>query len=98
MNEQTFRGILHTSVSRREFLAGVGGLTFSFALGGGLLGRPSEGLAADAGVKINAWVSIGTDDVVTITAWQRSPKTASRRKSGPACNPMRSQRCSPPAF
>ena len=61
MSELSYRGVLETNVSRREFLAGVGGLTFSFALGGGLLGRASEVLAADSGVKMNAWVTIGTD-------------------------------------
>lgn len=66
MNKQANQGILETTVSRREFLAGVGGLTFSFALGGGLLSRPSEGLAAEPALRMNAWVTIGTDDIVTI--------------------------------
>ncbi len=66
MNKQSNPGILETSVSRREFLAGAGGLTFSFALGGGLLGRASEVLAAEPGVRMNAWVTIGTNDIVTI--------------------------------
>jgi isoquinoline 1-oxidoreductase beta subunit len=59
-------GILDTTISRREFLAGTAGLTFSFAMGGSLLGRPSEGLAAGTAVKMNAWVTIATDDTVTI--------------------------------
>ena len=66
MNKQSNPGILETTISRREFLAGVGGLTFSFALGGGLFGRASEVLAAEPGVRMNAWVTIGTDDIVTI--------------------------------
>ena len=66
MDKNTAAGILATTISRREFLAGTAGLTFSFALGGSLLGRPSEGLAAESGVKMNAWVTIATDDTVTI--------------------------------
>ncbi len=65
MDKNIERGILETEISRREFLAGTGGLTFSFALGGTLLGRASETLAAD-GVRLNAYVTIGTDDTVTI--------------------------------
>src|SRR3954468_16271088 len=52
-------------VSRRSFIQGAGGLTFAFALSGTLLGRASEAYAAD-GAKLNAWVTIGTDDTVTI--------------------------------
>jgi hypothetical protein len=52
-------------VSRRNFMQGAGGLTFAFALSGTLLGRASEAYAAD-GAKLNAWVTIGTDDTVTI--------------------------------
>jgi len=53
-------------ISRREFIAGAGGLTFAFALGGGLLGRASDALAQQQPVRLNAWVTIGTDDLVTI--------------------------------
>ena len=66
MDNNVDRGILHTAISRREFLAGTTGLSFSFALGGSLLGRASEGLAAEPAVKMNAWVTIATDDTVTI--------------------------------
>src|SRR5256885_4663385 len=52
-------------VSRRSFMQGAGGLTFAFALSGTLLGRASEAYAAD-GAKLNAWVTIGTDDTITI--------------------------------
>ena len=58
--------ILETKITRREFIAGTGGLTFGFSLGAGLLGRASEALAAEAPVRLNAWVTIGTDDIVTI--------------------------------
>src|SRR5256884_6967297 len=51
--------------SRRSFMQGAGGLTFAFALSGTLLGRASEAYAAE-GAKLNAWVTIGTDDTVTI--------------------------------
>jgi isoquinoline 1-oxidoreductase subunit beta len=57
--------IKELDVSRRSFMQGAGGLTFAFALSGTLLGRASEAYAAD-GAKLNAWVTIGTDDTVTI--------------------------------
>jgi isoquinoline 1-oxidoreductase beta subunit len=40
-------------------------LTFSFALGGTLLGRASEAFAADS-ARLNAWVTIGADNSITI--------------------------------
>jgi isoquinoline 1-oxidoreductase beta subunit len=60
--------ILDTAITRRDFLAGAGGLTFSFALGGSLGGASSDLQAAEPGasVRMNAWVTIGTDDIVTI--------------------------------
>jgi isoquinoline 1-oxidoreductase beta subunit len=63
MNKQIKQGSL--DVSRRSFVKGAAGLTFSFALSGALLGRPSEAFAAD-GAKLNAWVTVGTDNTVTI--------------------------------
>ncbi len=66
MDRKIDQGILDTAISRREFLAGTAGLTFSFALGGSLLGRASEAPAAEQAVKMNAWVTIGVDDTVTI--------------------------------
>ena len=65
MDKNIAAEILDTTITRRDFLAGTAGLTFSFALGGVLVGRPSESLAAGP-VKMNAWVTIGTDDTVTI--------------------------------
>jgi isoquinoline 1-oxidoreductase beta subunit len=53
------------AVSRRTFVAGAAGLTFSFTLGATLTGRLSEALAAE-GTKLNAWVTIDTDGTVTI--------------------------------
>src|SRR6185503_9733761 len=52
-------------VSRRGFVKGAAGLTFSFGLGGVLLGRPSEVYAAE-GAKLNAWVTITADNTITI--------------------------------
>jgi isoquinoline 1-oxidoreductase beta subunit len=52
-------------VSRRSFVQGAAGLTFAFTLSGTLLGRISDALAAD-GAKLNAWVTIGTDNSITI--------------------------------
>src|SRR5712671_6608571 len=56
---------LDTTVSRRSFVKGAAGLTFSFTLGGAVLGRVSEAFAAE-GTKLNAWVTVGTDDAITI--------------------------------
>jgi isoquinoline 1-oxidoreductase subunit beta len=67
MTKRSNPGILETPVSRRKFLAGMGGLTFTVALGGGLLGRASGALAAEPAVRMSAWVTIGTDDIVTVT-------------------------------
>jgi isoquinoline 1-oxidoreductase subunit beta len=57
--------IKQTELSRRSFTKGAAGLTFAFALTGTTLGRISEAFAAD-GAKINAYVTIGTDDSITI--------------------------------
>jgi isoquinoline 1-oxidoreductase beta subunit len=59
------KGTVDTSISRRGFVAGTAGLTFAFTLGG--MGRMSEALAAVPAVKANAWVTVGSDNVVTIT-------------------------------
>jgi isoquinoline 1-oxidoreductase beta subunit len=52
-------------LSRRGFVRGAAGLTFSFALSGTLLGRLSEAYAADS-AKLNAYVTIGSDNSITI--------------------------------
>ena len=52
-------------VSRRSFVQGAAGLTFSFTLAGSLVGRATEAFAATS-AQINAWVTIGADDTVTI--------------------------------
>src|SRR5215813_6687821 len=52
-------------VSRRGFVTGAAGLTFSFTLAGSLVGRATEAYAATS-AQINAWVTIGADDTVTI--------------------------------
>src|SRR5215216_3903114 len=54
-----------TDVSRRGFVKGAAGLTFACSLSGGLVGRIGEAFAAD-GAKLNAWVTIGTDNTITI--------------------------------
>jgi isoquinoline 1-oxidoreductase beta subunit len=52
-------------MKRRTFLASASGLTFSLALGGtGLIGTDAQ--AADNAVKVNAWVTIGTDSTITV--------------------------------
>ena len=58
--------IQHThTMKRRTFLASASGLTFSLALGGtGLIGTDAQ--AADNAVKVNAWVTIGTDSTITV--------------------------------
>src|SRR5437762_8335040 len=52
-------------VSRRSFVKSASGLTFAFALSGTLLGRASEVFAADS-ARLNAWVTIGADNAITI--------------------------------
>src|SRR5919197_4036346 len=53
------------TVDRRSFVKGATGLTFAFTFGGGLVGRVSDALAADS-AKLNAWVTIGADNTITI--------------------------------
>ena len=61
----TQQGAQDMAVSRRGFVTGTAGLTFAFTLSGSLVGRVSGALAADA-AKLNAWVTIGTDNTITI--------------------------------
>src|SRR5258705_8648225 len=57
-------------LSRRSFVKTAAGLTFSFALSGAILGRPSEAFAAEGAKlnasKLNAWVTIAADNTITI--------------------------------
>ncbi|MDB5898556.1 MAG: Isoquinoline 1-oxidoreductase [Ramlibacter sp.] len=54
--------------TRRGFLAATGGLTFSVVLGGAAFAAAgdAQAQAAGAGLQPNAWVIIGTDDIVTV--------------------------------
>src|SRR5215467_1546412 len=61
----TQQGAQDMAVSRRGFVTGAAGLTFAFTLSGSLAARVSDALAADA-AKLNAWVTIGTDNTITI--------------------------------
>jgi isoquinoline 1-oxidoreductase beta subunit len=56
--------------SRREFVGGAAGLTFTFAFGGFMTARPDSVLAARevATTTIGGWVTIGTDNRITIAA------------------------------
>jgi isoquinoline 1-oxidoreductase beta subunit len=65
MTIQVDKGSLTTTISRRGFVQGTAGLTFAFAVGGGVTGRVADAIAAD-GAKLNAWVTIGTDNTITI--------------------------------
>lgn len=59
---------LDTNLSRRSFVAGSAGLTFSFAVSGFLTAKPDP-LWAQAGKMaqtIGGWVTIGTDNTITI--------------------------------
>lgn len=58
--------IQHTStMKRRTFLTSASGLTFSLALGGaGVIGTDAQ--AAETAIKVNAWVTIGTDNSITL--------------------------------
>src|SRR5258708_1736192 len=57
-------GSLDTTISRRHFVVGAAGLTFAFTLGG--LGRVPDAIGAVQAAKLNAWVTIGTDNTITI--------------------------------
>jgi isoquinoline 1-oxidoreductase beta subunit len=59
------KGSLETTISRRRFVQGAAGLTFAFTIGGSLTGRVSEALA-QAGGRLNAYVTIATDGAITI--------------------------------
>ena len=51
------------TMKRRTFLASASGLTFSLALGSaGMLGKEAQ--AADNAIKLNAWITIGTDSTI----------------------------------
>src|SRR5262245_13621134 len=65
MTATNTKGTVETTVSRRSFIKGATGLSFAFAFGGALVSKVSEALAAE-GAKINAWVTIGTDNGITI--------------------------------
>ena len=54
-----------TAMDRRGFVKSAAGLTFAFALGGGLAGRFAEAFAADNST-LNAWITIGTDGTVVL--------------------------------
>ena len=58
--------LLSMSVSRRGFVGGAAGLTFAFSIGGIPGTRPFEADASENGNKLNAWITIGTDNTVTI--------------------------------
>jgi isoquinoline 1-oxidoreductase subunit beta len=57
--------LLETKISRRGFMKAAGSLTFAFSVAGGLAGRAAQVLAADSAT-MNAWVTIGADDLITV--------------------------------
>lgn len=57
-------GSIDTTISRRDFVAGTAGMTFAFTLGG--IGHGGAALGATQPTKFNAFVSIGTDNTVSI--------------------------------
>lgn len=54
-----------SAMKRRTFLASASGLTFSIAIGGVSI-ISTDAQAADPVLKLNAWVTIGTDDSITV--------------------------------
>ena len=60
------KALKSAKISRRGFVAGSAGLTFALAIGGGITGRMASAAAAAGSVTPNAWVTIGTDDIITI--------------------------------
>jgi len=63
MNKHIKNGAVE--VSRRSIIKGAAGLTFSFTLGASFVGHMEKAFAAE-GTKLNAWVTVGTDNIVTI--------------------------------
>jgi isoquinoline 1-oxidoreductase subunit beta len=57
--------MLDTKISRRGFMKTAGGLTFAFSVAGGLSGRAVQVFAAES-ARMNAWVTIGADDIITV--------------------------------
>lgn len=55
-------------VSRRGLLTGAAGLTFAITLPTFLIARPHSLAAQEAARQVGAWVTIGTDGIVTIAA------------------------------
>lgn len=66
MNEHIRKDSL--SLTRRGFVAGGAGLTFTFAFGGMLSGRPEAFASTGADKTIGGWVTITPDDKVIIAA------------------------------
>src|SRR5262245_52118703 len=61
------KATLDTTISRRGFVKGAAGLTFAFTVGGTMLGRMADALAQpQTAAKLNAWVTIGADNAITI--------------------------------
>jgi isoquinoline 1-oxidoreductase beta subunit len=65
MTTESFSGVLNTQISRRGFMKTASGLTFSFTVAGGLVGRAGKVFGAES-AKMNAWVTIGADNIVTV--------------------------------
>src|SRR5437899_1593615 len=64
------RGIaMAIDISRREFVVGAtAGLTFAFACDLGRIGRVARASAQAAGLSPNIWVTINSDDTITIVS------------------------------
>lgn len=57
--------MLDSKISRRGFMKTAGGLTFAFSIAGGMTGRAAQVFAAES-ARMNAWVTIGADDIITV--------------------------------
>lgn len=55
-----------TDVSRRGFLLGTAGLTFTLSMAGWLTAKSGEAFAASEKSPVTAWVTIGTDNSIVI--------------------------------
>src|SRR5262245_21494545 len=67
MTTHVDKATLDTTISRRSFVKGAAGLTFAFTVGGTMLGRMADALAQpQTAAKLNAWVTIGADNAITI--------------------------------
>ncbi len=68
MTVQKKSEFIEGGISRRGFVAGAGGLTFGLTVAPWLSDRNGEAAAASGRSSVNAWVTIGVDNSITVMA------------------------------